>query len=55
MTYQPLVECLGCKSLTHWLDLFPNQLCLNCHAIKTSDDTPEKLHYEIISFFGEKK
>ena len=55
MTYEPLVECSGCKSSVHWLDLFSNQLCSSCHEIATSEDTPEELYLKFMPFFGGKK
>ena len=49
------IECSQCKSEVHWLDIFPNNLCLPCHARKHENDTPEQMFADITKAFGGKQ
>ena len=52
MSDRPNVVCTSCKSEIHWLDVFPNQICLTCHERKHFNDSPEQLMADIFKGFG---
>jgi len=48
----PPITCTGCGDDVHWLDVFPGQVCINCHAAKVDKQTPQQLHDDIINGFS---
>jgi hypothetical protein len=55
MKDRPNVRCAQCDSEIHWLEVFPNSLCLPCHARKHENDTPEEMLNDIIGGFWGRK
>lgn len=47
--------CTSCGVNVHPLDVFPFGLCLECHAAKHENDTPEDLLRDILNGFGGKR
>ena len=54
MEQEKTVTCSHCQQDTHWLEVFPNNLCLACYEVTQENTTPEE-HYEtIMRTFGGK-
>ena len=43
MTEEPDIECTKCGTMVNWLAVFPGDICLDCHAQKTSTLTADEL------------
>jgi hypothetical protein len=48
------VFCKRCCYMVEPLDLFPNGICLECHAAEHESDTPAELYRDIVNGFGGK-
>lgn len=48
------VTCTACGAEVHPLELFPGNICLECHAVKHENDTSEELYRDIMRGFGAK-
>jgi hypothetical protein len=46
------INCKKCDTSIHWLDEFPNRLCINCHAERVDAMTPEEMKQHIDTAFG---
>jgi hypothetical protein len=46
------VICQACGVEVASLDLFPGNICLECHAVKHENDTPAELMRDILNVFG---
>jgi len=46
------VTCTSCAAEVDALAVFPGQVCLECHARATENDTPEELLRKIAGGFG---
>lgn len=44
--------CSRCGIEVHPLDLFPHNICLECHAAEHENDTPADLLRDIVRGFG---
>ncbi len=44
--------CADCGCLVHWLERFPGNRCLPCHARIVDGETPEETRRKIIDGFG---
>lgn len=51
MKDEATVTCATCATEIHWLDVFPGNICLECHAKKTAHLTPQQLLDQVISGF----
>jgi len=45
------VTCAICAIEIHWLEVFPGDICLECHDKKTAHLTPQQLLDQVISGF----
>ena len=52
MKNRPNVICTSCAAEIHWLEVFPNDICLACHERKHFNDSPEQLMADIVKGFG---
>jgi hypothetical protein len=48
---EPDITCTACGNNVHWLEVFPGQICLDCHARKVDSMTPQQLHDTVINGF----
>jgi hypothetical protein len=48
------ITCTRCSSEIHWLEVFPGNICLECHAAKTAHMTPDQIYSQIIDGFSGK-
>lgn len=55
MTTDKTITCTSCASQIHWLDVFPGNICLACHAVKTENATPQELYNSVMNYFGGQK
>lgn len=46
------IICSKCGTSVHWLEEFPNRLCINCHAQKVNAMTPDEMKRHIDTAFG---
>ncbi len=44
--------CQACGVTVNPLDLFPGNICLECHAAKHENDTPADMLRDILNVFG---
>lgn len=44
--------CAECGAMVHWLERFPKNRCLPCHARAVEGQTPEEMREDIIRAFG---
>ena len=49
------IKCTQCANEIHWLEVFPNNVCLPCHARKHENDTPAQMLAAIADQFGGKQ
>lgn len=49
---RPPTTCTGCGVEVHWLEVFPANRCLDCHARAHENDTPQQLLEQITKGFG---
>jgi hypothetical protein len=55
MTTEKTVTCSQCKTETHWLAVFPNNLCLPCYEVTQENTTPQEMYDTIMNVFGGRK
>jgi hypothetical protein len=55
MTTTKTIQCTKCATQIHPLEVFPNNVCLPCHASDHENDTPEQLYGQIMGAFGGQK
>ena len=54
MTEEPDIECTKCGTMVNWLAVFPGDICLDCHAQKTSTLSADELLDQVMNVFGAK-
>jgi hypothetical protein len=52
MHEEPDTPCSECGAMVHWLDRFPKNRCLPCHAKAVEGESLEEMHQQIVNTFG---
>jgi hypothetical protein len=51
-TEQEHTPCADCGAMVHWLERFPQNRCLPCHARTVEGESPEETLRVIVGTFG---
>lgn len=46
------MQCVGCAKELRWSDVFPGDICVDCHRIKMSGASAEQDYQNIMKGFG---
>lgn len=52
MPFETTTPCARCGIDIHPLDVFPESVCIDCHAAAHATDTPDELRRQIFDGFG---